>query len=303
MTTFRKSLASLTVLGFIFCSPAREPQHQMPDYFQAYWFAGEAELSSYHLHQARYGELHEGQAVLVFVTEDMSRKKLVKLDRPDRHPNDAVKVMKLNHTRNFNTGIYPYSVMTSVFTPIDLGHYPHSFKASCSVQEWCGHAYMELTSANRNFNLSIHSYFEDESQESKQLPKVWQEDEMFNRIRIHPRNLPLGTVEVLPSLIYARMRHSDMNAEEARAEIIENPDGTATYTLTYTQLDRVFSITYQQNFPFRIEGWQERYTSGWGNSAQVLTTTATRQKTIKLDYWNKNGMEDAHWRDSLMIAD
>ena len=33
-----------------------------------YWYAGEAEITSYELNQARYGEIHKGKAVTVFVT-------------------------------------------------------------------------------------------------------------------------------------------------------------------------------------------------------------------------------------------
>ena len=45
--------------------------------FNKYWYAGEAELNSYTLSQARYGENHEGEAVLIFVTEDFSKSKYV----------------------------------------------------------------------------------------------------------------------------------------------------------------------------------------------------------------------------------
>jgi len=35
--------------------------------FGDYWYTGEAELTSYELKQSRYGEIHEGHAVLIFV--------------------------------------------------------------------------------------------------------------------------------------------------------------------------------------------------------------------------------------------
>jgi len=38
--------------------------------FKDYWYAGKAEISSYKLEQARYGELRDGTAALIFVTED-----------------------------------------------------------------------------------------------------------------------------------------------------------------------------------------------------------------------------------------
>ena len=34
--------------------------------FNAYWYAGKAEITSYSLQQARYGELRDGHAVLIF---------------------------------------------------------------------------------------------------------------------------------------------------------------------------------------------------------------------------------------------
>ena len=40
-----------------------------PDPFGDYWYQGEAEITSYELEQARYGSMHDGEAVLIFVTE------------------------------------------------------------------------------------------------------------------------------------------------------------------------------------------------------------------------------------------
>ena len=87
--------------------------------FNSYWYQGKAELTSYNLEQARYGEMREGQAVLIFVTEDFSKSKQVKLDNPGAAGDDAEKVLKLNMTKKFDTGLYPYSMMSSVFTPVN----------------------------------------------------------------------------------------------------------------------------------------------------------------------------------------
>ena len=83
-----------------------------PDKFAAYWYSGKAELASYDLVQNRYGEDRNGSAVLIFVTEPFSGEKQVKLDDPSTA--DAVTVMKLNFTRNFTTGIYPYSMIIQI---------------------------------------------------------------------------------------------------------------------------------------------------------------------------------------------
>ncbi len=42
------------------------------DEFWSHWGDGKAELDGYALTQPRYGELREGTAVLIFVTEDFS---------------------------------------------------------------------------------------------------------------------------------------------------------------------------------------------------------------------------------------
>ena len=109
--------------------------------FNDYWFSGKAELSSYELKQSRYGEIHDGEVVLVFVTEPFSLSKQVKLDYPKESGLDKVSVMKLNQSRKFNTGIYDYSILSSVFTPIEIEEYPHALKTTTSMQEWCGHSY------------------------------------------------------------------------------------------------------------------------------------------------------------------
>jgi len=45
------------------------PRKALSKEFKEYWYAGNAEITSYKLDQARYGELREGTSVLVYVTE------------------------------------------------------------------------------------------------------------------------------------------------------------------------------------------------------------------------------------------
>jgi len=124
--------------------------------FKKYWYAGKAELTHYHLEQARYGEIHSGDAVLIFVTEDFLGDKQVKYERGPR-PENLRSVMKLNFTRHFFTGIYPYTMITSVFTPVDVQN-ASALKVSSSTQEWCGQTYMQL-----NYKGILHSYFQSEA--------------------------------------------------------------------------------------------------------------------------------------------
>src|SRR5688572_24130493 len=78
--------------------PVRQRVYQTQQ-FRDYWHAGKAEVSSYVLKQSRYGETRNGKAVLIFVTEDLSRKLHVKLDDPTA--GRKVNVMKMNFMKNF----------------------------------------------------------------------------------------------------------------------------------------------------------------------------------------------------------
>ena len=76
------------------------------DGFWRYWSDSKAELNGYRFVQPRYGQLREGRAVLVFVTEPFSRSKKVKVDRYDRNNPDHTMVLNLNDVRKFQTGVY-----------------------------------------------------------------------------------------------------------------------------------------------------------------------------------------------------
>jgi hypothetical protein len=262
--------------------------------FKDYWYAGEAELTSYSLQQARYGELRDGHAVLVFVTEPFDPAAQVKDDRADSL---SVSVLKLNKTKKFLTGIYPYSIMSSIFYPV--GDHMHALKVSNSIQEWCGHVYSQLN--NRDlFELTSHSYFEREADQALSLPKTLTEDEIWTKIRIAPDQLPQGVHSMLPSLEYLRLRHVPYEAQSVRLTLSE-PAAVRTYTLTYPELNRTLQIHFEGSFPYRIQGWTESFPSGYGADAQVLSTTARLKKTLNTPYWRQNSNADEALRDSLGI--
>ena len=150
-----------------------EPKQPLTDNFKNYWYAGDAEITSYQLNQARYGELREGNAVLIYVTEPFLPKKQVKADNSSP---ENISVLKLNATKNFLTGIYPYSIMSSTFYPVYDNQ--HAVKTSLSVQEWCGHVFMQLNNKGKDYNLLARSYFESEGDVEVNLDKIWLEDEL-----------------------------------------------------------------------------------------------------------------------------
>ena len=267
--------------------------HSPGQKYKDYWFNGTAEISSYTLSQARYGELRDAQAVMVFVTEPFSKEYNTKADAPTT--NDPT-VLKLNQTRNFTTGIYPYSMINSSFFPFENGE--QSIKITTSVQEWCGHVYMELQN-NDQFNVNINSYFQGESVTNLKLDKVDLEDDVWSKIRLQPKLLKMGEFSMIPSFFYMRLKHVKTKAYPVKAELFYHHDDTSLYTLTYPDLGRKIAITFQTDFPHLIESWTETYSSGFGANAKTMTTTATRSKTIRSDYWSRNANADTVLRDSL----
>jgi hypothetical protein len=266
------------------------------DAFKRYWYAGKAEINAYNLNQSRYGEPREGKAVLIFVTEDFSKKKQVKLDDPSTAGRDKVSVLKLNFSKKFITGIYPYSMMQSVFTPVIRHENPHTLKTTMSSQEWCGHVFTQMNLKEDGFDVKSYSYFEQEGDASFAIKKELMEDELWNIIRLDPAALPTGEMELIPGLFFTRLNHVDLKLQEAISSLSET-DSVVTYLISFPSLQRKLSIRFEKLFPHKILGWSEEF-----NERGVMQlTTATLDKTLVTDYWTKNKNRFQYLRDSLHL--
>jgi len=268
--------------------PISSPTYTWNDY----WYAGKAEVNSYQLVQSRYGQERVGTSVLVFVTEDFSKNKHVKLDYPNQNPSDKVSVLKTNMIRKFNTGIYDYSMMASIFTPVSADKYPHTLKVTTSSQEWCGHTWSQYNREKDGYVINGRSYFESEGDETSKLNADWLEDELWNRIRINPISVPTGPIKIIPGSFYSRLDHVPFGVEDAVLEKKED-DTTTTFNLIYKSIDRRLSITIKNQPPFKIRNWEETSKRG--------TTKARLMKSMHLPYWSMNGNEYEVYRDSLKL--
>lgn len=282
--------------------------------FSRYWYTGQAELSRYRLQQNRYDDIHPGEAVLVFVTEDFLPTKQVKIEggETDETPTS---VLKMNQIRRFTTGIYDYSINTSVFTPVAANQFPHTFKVVTSVQDWCGQTYTQLNLRGNKYQLEAHSYFQQEADQTASLEVVELEDELWTRLRLNPKNLPLGKLRIIPGTVAARLRHQPLRVEAASAElkpyrgVVFKPAQAGAslqaYTLTYPDTKRTLTIVFEQVFPYLIAGWEDTYDGQmrFGNqtygSAKPLTTRAIRTTTLKSDYWQRHTRADTVLRQQL----
>ncbi len=267
---------------------------ELSEEFKNYWYSGEAEITSYDLKQARYGELRNGEAVLIFVTEDFLPEDQVKANAPGE---GNIPVLKLNSTKNFLTGIYPYSIMQSSFYP--LTGQAHALKVTASIQEWCGQVYSQLNNKD-NFQIFTHSYFQGEADKNLVLDKDHLENEIWNLLRIDHDQLPVGAFKMIPSFEYLRLSHKEIKAYNATGEFY-TLDHLNVYRIEYPELERVLKIYFRRGFPFSIEKWEESYPSGSGKEAEILTTTAIKKQRIKSDYWNKNSNKNLPLREKLEL--
>lgn len=291
-STFYLLLFPIVFMGCAGNSAIEEklPQRSLSENFKNYWFTGEAEITSYQLEQSRYGEPREGDAVLIYVTEDFLENTQVKADQKGEN---TTGILKLNSTKNFTTGIYPYSIMQSTFYPLEGNS--HALKVTTSIQEWCGQVYMQLNNRAK-YEITSHSYFEGEADQSPAIVKAHLENEVWTQLRIDPNLLPVGEIHMIPSFEYIRLAHIEIQAYKATAEFYQDGE-TGVYKITYPDLNRSLLIYYKTTFPFTIEKWEE-ITFREGREHK---TSATKKAMIKTDYWNKNSNNDLPLRDNLNL--
>ncbi len=259
-----------------------------------HWYDGQAELNGYQLTQPRYGELRRGQVVHIYVTEPFSQSARVKAD-PGQHPDsDVFQVMKLNVAKDFQTGIYDYNTMTSVFVAMD----PQSgqragtpTKLTYSAQEWCGMVFEELLFDPGQIRQKRFSYFDGEADTDAKLsypPGGITVDEL----PILVRGLPAAylapgeerRLKILGSVERSRLLHHPLTWQDgtlARAKTSQTltvPGGNfkvEVWTATFGQEKYEYFVETQ--FPHRLVGW-----NGPDGEQARLTGSA------RLKYWSLN---------------
>jgi hypothetical protein len=278
------------------------------DDFWRFWGDGKAELDGYALVEPRYGQLRQGTAVAIFVTEDFSEALRVKAD-PGKHPkSDVVPVMKVNLVRDFQTGIYDYNTMTSTFlrTEFSGDAFWPLLKTSFSSQEWCGHVYMQWLPHGTKLDGTSHSYFDGEADASPQLEYPAGgvlEDALPILVRgLRGDWLPPGASRKLPFLrsqLRTRLLHVPAKWGEATVTraAAAAPVKTALGTLrafTYTVVEAggdTLTFTVEEAYPHRLLAWQ----SSSGESAHLVGSA-------RLEYWKLHDNGDEKYLKQLGLV-
>ncbi len=271
-----------------------------PEQFSDYWYSGKGELSTYSIDQMRYGESRSGQVTMVYVSENFLPKKQVKRDFGEK---EGITILKLNKINRFVTGIYDYSIMTSVFTPVKFREYPATLKVTCSSQDWCGQSFSQYNLRNRELEYQQNSYFQKEGDLETQVEATYTEDDVWTRIRLEPQMLPLGEIEMIPSMEYLRLKHKEFKAYNAVANLVlqvnADQEEFYIYTLEYPDLHRELTLKCEASFPFQILSWEEKWNTN--TPSETESTSAELKKTIQLPYWELNGSKNTNYRDSLNL--
>lgn len=267
------------------------------------WYQGKAEVSTFELQQNRYNDIHEGELVMIFVTEDFLKDKQVKND--SYTSSKSTPILKNNRIRKFTTGLYDYSVYTSTFTDVNPPGEFNTLKVTMSSQDWCGQSFAQINNQGKVNKVSSYSYFESEGDQIKKIEDVLLLDEVFNLLRIAPESLPNGPATVFPSLLFSRLKHLDYASFNAVCNFEDEQDNVfvegplKSYNVKIPELKFELEVVYQDKGNREIIAFRESYPSAF--DGQIRETIATRKSIEWIDYWSKNAVEDYALRQKLKI--
>lgn len=260
------------------------PRASAGEAFVRAWSDGQAELSGYRARVNRYGEMRDAEVVLIYVTEPMDRRTWVKDD--DAPAEHRVNVLKLNAALRFQTGVYPYSVLTSVFAPVDRyrDEALSPVKITLSVQEWCGHVFHGVWPGEDRATEQLLSYFAQEGERRRDVPTPagsLYEDALLIQLRELDGPFAGGgdwRGSLVPSLWSVRRTHRPMAAVEATiARTRARLDGAAVHRFALRYADVTRTIDVEADGAHRVLGWQ----ASDGEEAHLL-------RTARLPYWQLN---------------
>jgi hypothetical protein len=236
----------------------------------ALWDDGTAEFCAYEVTWARYGHRFPGRALLVLVKEPWAPDLDVKADSPRR---DGFDVLKLNHQREVQTGIYSYDQMASVFVRRDSGAL---VKLAANSSEACGVSNAQV----RDGRLTTRSYFDGEGERSAAYPAgALPEDGLPVSLRDWVAAAPPATLAVFPSLMASRF--PALEPVEYRVEKSAREDGVE---IRLTRGSAFLAYTFEKEAPHRLRRFERE--DG---------TVYRLAKCERLPYWQMHEPGDEGW--------
>lgn len=271
------------------------------------WGDGKGEVNTYHVVEERYGELRDGHAVLVFVTEELNRDTYVKVESDATPADNRMYVVKMNRLLRFATGLYDYAAMTTVFSVADshLGHHPfQAARATLTEQDWCGQVYQRTDLRSDGWHRDYFSYFEREGEQHDVLPA--KDTDLEDNLWIWIRELdgevipPGGAYEtrLIPSAWTLRKIHRPAELESVRIEkgiresFTTDLGAHEAYRWSWTAAGRTTSAWIEADGAHRILGWEDSL-GGHGRLA----------KSERLVYWQEHDNADTNVRERFRLPE
>lgn len=213
----------------------------------AVWDDGKAEFCAYDVTWARYGHRYDGQALLVLVKEPWAPDLNVKADTPRK---DGFDVLKLNHVRDVETGIYTYHQMASVYTRRDSGALQ---KLAATSSEACGISTAEVAGGR----LATRSYFDGQGDRTLAWPDAaLPEDGLPASLRDYVAGRAPASLEVFPSLLAGRfpeLKPAAYRVEKREVPAVETPEGPRPgIEIRLTSGPAVLAYTFDREPPYRL---------------------------------------------------
>lgn len=262
-----------------------------------YWFRGKAEVNFYQSNIMRYGTPRETKDVVhILVTEKHDPGLLVKADNWQRP--GLLNMLKFNYVVNYQTGIYNYHQLMSVFfDQADL----RTAKMTFGSQEWCGNSFKEMVNFKGKSSLTFNTYWD--GQGNGKFEVNFPEDlVLYDALPVQLRMLKFKTgliakIQMLPTQFSSKI--SRPNPEEAvisvksRDTIQVRAGEFACYRVEVAHSKGVDRLWFEAQFPHRLLLWE----AFSGNRFELI-------ESKNLAYWqlNKPG-DEKYLPDSNEISD
>ena len=291
-----KSIPLICLALFLFSCK----KNNKPFTFAQYWFEQGAEIATYQVTYNRYAQKRKAKEVFVFVTEDFNRSKQVKADRQTKDKN-VVPILKLNRIMRFTTGIYDYSLMSSVFSAYNREDksYQDTLKLTTSLQDWCGQSFIQINKKGGQFHNRHFSYFEKIGDKKRVYPKgAILEDSLWTWLRLSPQSIPRGKVKMLPNLQTLYLNAIEPKVYNATISFVDVSNTRSKLLLKYSQLGRILEIEFAKSFPHYIYSYKDVIIKGgklYSNGAELISLSHSF-------YWEKSRKKDKSLRRKIKIG-
>jgi hypothetical protein len=247
------------------------------------WDDGRAEISAYETVAMRYGAQRPFTSYLIVVKEDFTRAELVKAD-PGHDPDELLTVLKLNQVIHFQTGIYDYHQMLSVFFDrADM----IPVKLSLAHFEWCGNTYKEMTRRGERAVLTANTYWDGMARAEFDIEFTGR-TLLYDELPVWLRSIPWGDkernwgVSLIPTQISSRAddpqpRRATLKIYPATEEIAIGAEVLQAFRVDLDWNQGVDSFRFHAEPPHVMLSW----TRSDGGSYRLLWSR-------RMPYWNLN---------------